>query len=48
MEDIVYIKHGELAASNEQIVEKTVRILRDLGGEPASPSKIWALLQLKK
>ena len=44
LEDNLYIERGRLAASNGEIVEKAVRILRDLGGEPASPAEARAIL----
>ncbi|MCP4320126.1 MAG: 3-keto-5-aminohexanoate cleavage protein [Hyphomicrobiales bacterium] len=46
LEDNVYIRRGELAASNGQIVEKAVRILRELGGEPATPEETRHILKL--
>jgi len=46
LEDNVYIGRGELAASNGQIVEKAVRILREIGGEPATPDETRAILNL--
>ncbi|MBI5529448.1 MAG: 3-keto-5-aminohexanoate cleavage protein [Deltaproteobacteria bacterium] len=48
MEDNVYIARGELARGNGQIVEKAVRILRDLGVEPASPGEARAILKLRR
>ena len=48
MEDNVYIERGRLARSNGEIVEKAARVLRDLGGEPASPDEARALLGLKQ
>jgi 3-keto-5-aminohexanoate cleavage enzyme len=47
MEDNVHIARGELARSNGQIVEKAVRILRELGVEPASPEEARGLLRLR-
>lgn len=47
LEDNVYIRRGELAASNGQVVEKAVRLLRDLGAEPASPAETRAQLGLQ-
>lgn len=46
LEDNVYYGRGELAASNGQLVEKAVRILRELGGEPASPDETRQILNL--
>lgn len=48
LEDNVYAAPGELARSNGQIVEKAVRILRDLGTEPASPADARRILQLRE
>jgi 3-keto-5-aminohexanoate cleavage enzyme len=39
MEDNLYLEKGVLAKSNAELVEKMVRIIRDLGGEPASPQE---------
>lgn len=47
MEDNVWIAPGELARSNGQIVEKAVRILRELGLEPASPAEARSTLGLR-
>ena len=47
LEDNVYISRGELATSNGQIVEKAVRILRELGVEPASPAEARSQLKLR-
>lgn len=46
LEDNVYIARGELARSNAEIVEKAVRILRELGLEPATPDETRAALEL--
>lgn len=48
MEDNVYIGPGELAKSNAQLVEKSVRILKELGETPASPAEAIAILGVKK
>ncbi|MBI2060756.1 MAG: 3-keto-5-aminohexanoate cleavage protein [Nitrospirae bacterium] len=47
MEDNVYIGRGEPATSNAQIVEKAVRICREIGREPATPAEARSLLGLK-
>lgn len=47
LEDNVYLRHGELARSNGQLVEKAVRIVRELGGEPASSAEARAMLKLR-
>jgi uncharacterized protein (DUF849 family) len=47
MEDNVYIGPGELASSNGQIVERAVRIIREIGFEPASPEEAREMLKLR-
>lgn len=47
MEDNIYIGPGELASSNAQIVEKAVRIIREVGFEPASPAEVREMLKLR-
>lgn len=47
MEDNVYIGRGKLADSNAQIVEKAVRICREIGREPASSQEARFILGLK-
>ncbi len=46
LEDNVYIARGELARDNAQLVEKAVRILRDLGGTVATPASARHMLGL--
>ena len=46
LEDNVYGARGELARDNAQLVEKAVRILRDLGGTAATPASARQLLSL--
>lgn len=46
LEDNIYFARGELA-TNEQLVERTVRIIRELGHEPATPSEAREMLALK-
>jgi len=48
LEDNVWLASGELARSNGQVVEKAVRILRELGAEPASPTETRQTLNLKR
>jgi len=48
MEDNVYIGPGELAKSNAQLVEKSVRILKELGEIPASPTEAKSILGVKE
>ncbi|MFW2830355.1 3-keto-5-aminohexanoate cleavage protein [Sphingomonas sp. ID0503] len=47
LEDSLFIKRGVLADSNAQQVEKIVRIVRELGREPASAEEARAILALK-
>jgi len=47
LEDNVYIARGQLAAGNGPIVDKAVRILREVGAEPATPAEARAILQLQ-
>ncbi len=48
LEDNVYISRGVLADSNAQLVEKAVRIIRDLGKEVASTEEARAILGLSR
>ncbi|MDP9027962.1 MAG: 3-keto-5-aminohexanoate cleavage protein [Actinomycetota bacterium] len=47
LEDSLFIERGSLATSNAQQVTKMVRVLRELGIEPASPSEARDMLSLK-
>jgi 3-keto-5-aminohexanoate cleavage enzyme len=47
MEDNVYYRHGELVEHNARLVERTVRIARELDRQPASPDEARALLGLR-
>jgi len=47
LEDSLFIERGVLAASNAQQVHKIVRILKEMGHEPASPAEARAVLGLK-
>ena len=47
MEDNIYLGKGELAQSNADLVAKTVRILRELSLEPATPDEARSMLGLK-
>lgn len=47
MEDNVYVGRGELAKSNAQIVEKAVRICREIGREPATAAQARRILGLR-
>ncbi len=46
LEDNIYYAKGELA-TNEQLVERIVRIIRELGHEPATPSEAREMLGLR-
>lgn len=46
MEDSIHIRAGELVRGNGQLVEKAVRIVRELGAEPASPLDARGVLEL--
>lgn len=47
-EDSIYLSKGVLARSNGEMVEKAVRLSRELGREIASPDEARAILSLKK
>jgi uncharacterized protein (DUF849 family) len=48
MEDNLYLGPGELAESNAQLVEKVVRLAREVTGrEPATPDEVRDFLDLK-
>ena len=47
MEDNVLYRKGELLESNAQLVERTVRIARELGRDPASPEQARERLALR-
>lgn len=47
LEDSLFIERGRLAASNAQQVAKIVRILAEMGLEPATPAEARAILGLK-
>lgn len=47
MEDNLYLEKGRPAASNKELVEKGVAIIRALGKEPASVEEARSLLQLR-
>ena len=48
LEDNIYYSQGVLAASNAQLVERIVRIARELGREPATPDETREILGLRK
>jgi 3-keto-5-aminohexanoate cleavage enzyme len=47
-EDNIYYRRGELATSNAQLVERVVRIARELNREIASPAEARKILQLPR
>ena len=47
LEDNVYLGPGEIAPSNAAMVEKAVRLIRELGAEPASPEEAREILKLR-
>jgi 3-keto-5-aminohexanoate cleavage enzyme len=48
MEDNINYRYGELAVSNAQLVERMVRIIRDLEYDVATPDEAREILGLKK
>lgn len=48
MEDNIYYTKGELAKSNAQLVARSIRIIRELGYEIASPDEARQILGLPK
>jgi len=46
IEDAIYLEKGVLAETNAQMVGKARRILRDLGGEPATPREARGIIGL--
>ena len=47
MEDSIYVRRGELAKSNAQLVERVVRLVREYERPPASPDEARNILGLK-
>ena len=47
LEDSLFIERGRLAVSNAEQVSKIVRILREMGHEPATPAEAREILALK-
>lgn len=47
LEDNLYVAPNRLAGSNGEIVEKAVRVLRELGVEPATPDEARTILKLQ-
>lgn len=48
LEDNIFLEKGVLAKSNTELVEKAVRIVRDVGGTMATPGEAREILGLKK
>jgi len=48
LEDNIYLSKGVRAKSNAELVEKAVRVIRDLGGEVATPAEARAILGLER
>jgi 3-keto-5-aminohexanoate cleavage enzyme len=48
LEDTAYFRKGEVARSNAQLVERVVRLSRELGREIATPAQSRAILQLNR
>ncbi len=48
LEDNVYYKRGELAKSNAQLVERAVRLIKELNREVATPSKAREMLKISQ
>lgn len=46
LEDNIYLSKGVLAKTNAELVEKAVRIIQELGNEPATPAEARAILKL--
>jgi 3-keto-5-aminohexanoate cleavage enzyme len=47
MEDNVYYRRGQLVDANAQLVERTVRITRELERRPATPAEARVLLGVR-
>jgi 3-keto-5-aminohexanoate cleavage enzyme len=47
LEDNIYVRKGVLAKSNAELVEKVVRIARELDREIATPDEARQILGLK-
>lgn len=47
LEDNVYVSPGKLAGSNAELVEKAVRVLAELGVEPATPTEARTILSTR-
>jgi len=47
-EDNPYYRPGEVATSNAQLIERLVRIAREIGRSVASPGEVRTLLRLQR
>ncbi|NBO29714.1 MAG: 3-keto-5-aminohexanoate cleavage protein [Synechococcaceae bacterium WB6_1A_059] len=47
LEDNIYLEKGKLAKTNKQLVEKAVRIIKDLGGNIATPDQARKTFKIK-
>ncbi len=47
LEDSLFVERGKLAVSSAEQVHKIVRVLKDMGHEPATPAEARAMLGLK-
>jgi len=47
LEDNLYVGKGRLAKNNGEMVEKMIRIVRELDREPATPQEVRKMLKLK-
>ncbi|MNY75379.1 3-keto-5-aminohexanoate cleavage enzyme [compost metagenome] len=48
LEDNIYLEKGVLAESNAVLVQKAVRIIKELGGSIATPGETREILGLKR
>jgi len=48
LEDNLYLSKGELARYNAELVEKMVRIIRELSSEPATPDEAREILKIRR
>jgi 3-keto-5-aminohexanoate cleavage enzyme len=48
LEDNIYYSKGILAKSNAELVERVVRLAKELGREVATPDEARKILSLKK
>ena len=46
LEDNLYLERGRLSPGNAPLVERAVRIIRDIGEEPATPTEARKILGL--